>query len=68
MPSSAFTCRSFAQHLSDWRDGQPGAPHEHMQAHLLACGRCAALYQALEIGVRVLRGTEIPAAARLLGR
>jgi hypothetical protein len=67
MPDSAFTCRSFARHLSDWRDGEPDAPHDHMQAHLLACGRCAALYRALEIGVRVLQGTEIP-AARLLGR
>jgi hypothetical protein len=68
MSTSAFTCRSFAQHLSDWRDGQPGAPHEYMQAHILACGRCAALYRALEIGVRVLQGTEILAATRLLGR
>jgi hypothetical protein len=61
-------CRAFARSLSAWRDREPDVSDDTMQAHLVACGRCAALYRALEVGVRVLRATEIPPPARLIGR
>ena len=45
--------------MSAWRDGQPGVPVEDMLEHLGTCGRCAAIARALDVGVRVLRATEL---------
>jgi hypothetical protein len=45
--------------MSDWRDRQAGVPEAAMTEHLSACGRCASVMRALDVGVRVLRATEL---------
>jgi hypothetical protein len=57
--SSSLSCRSFRRHFSAWRDGDPTTPDADMRAHASACGRCASVTQALDVGVRVLRASEL---------
>jgi hypothetical protein len=57
--SPSLTCRSFRRHFSAWRDGDPAMPDADMREHLSACGRCASVTRALDVGVRVLRAREL---------
>ena len=57
--STPFNCRTFRRHFSAWRDGDPSAPDEAMHEHVGACGRCASIARALDVGVRVLRANEL---------
>jgi hypothetical protein len=57
--SPVISCRTFRRHMSDWRDRLAGVPEAAMTEHQSACGRCASLMRALDVGVRVLRTTEL---------
>jgi hypothetical protein len=58
MPNT-LSCRTFRRHFSAWRDGEPAVPDADMREHLSACGRCASLTRALDVGVRILRAREL---------
>jgi hypothetical protein len=58
MPNT-LSCRTFRRHSSAWRDGDPAVPDAGMREHLSACGRCASLTRALDVGVRMLRAREL---------
>ena len=57
--ASVIPCRTFRRHFSAWRDGVASIADEAMREHLTACGRCHALSRALDVGVRVLRHSEL---------
>ena len=54
-----MSCRTFRQRFSAWRDGHPTTPDADMREHSSACGRCASVTRALDVGVRVLRASEL---------
>ena len=53
------SCRTFRQQFSAWRDGDPTTPDTAMREHFAACGRCASVTRALDVGVRLLRASEL---------
>jgi hypothetical protein len=57
--SHALSCRAFRRHFSDWRDGVATVDAAAMREHQDGCGRCHALARALDVGVRMLRASEL---------
>lgn len=57
--SPVISCRTFRRHFSAWRDDVAPIADAAMREHLDACGRCHALARALDVGVRVLRASEL---------
>lgn len=54
-----MNCCEFGRNSSDFRDGTDAELAHRMREHAAACGHCRARTWALQIGVDVLRMSEI---------